>query len=104
MHRILTIAAVLAISGFSAMAATAADKAGITQSAATEYDSDKISKADARRITKEFLQSRDTYKKLKVGRVIKERGRWKVMIKTRNNAEILTSYIDDKTGEITFKQ
>jgi len=64
----------------------------------------KISKSEARKIIKEYLKSKDAFKKLKVGQVQKYRNNWKVDITSRNKIRVLAAYVDDKTGEITFKR
>ncbi len=71
--------------------------------AAVQIDK-KIKKADARKMMKEYLKSKDALKRLRIGEVEKVRDKWKVDILSIQRIRVLTSYIDAKTGEITFKR
>ena len=65
---------------------------------------DKISKYDAQKIMKEYLKSKKAYKKLRVGEISKVNDKWKVRVTSSNKIPVSTAYVDDKTGEITFKR
>ncbi|VAX03893.1 hypothetical protein MNBD_ALPHA03-1749 [hydrothermal vent metagenome] len=53
---------------------------------------------------KDYLKSKKGYKKLSVGDIIKQRDRWKVRITNNQKITVATTYVNSKTGEITFKR
>jgi len=102
--KLITMASLMMAGGFTAVQAqevTAADENQVMQ---TENIDKKITRSDAKNIVKEYLKSKNKHKKLRVGKIRKVRDSWKVEVVAANRIPVLTRYVNNKTGEITFKR
>mgnify|MGYP006909097920 CR=1 FL=1 len=90
--------------GFAAETVTASLTPEVTQVIKEVSADNEISKSESRKIIKEYLKSNDDLKHLKAGQSVKFQDKWRVDVTSRNNIRVLTTYVDDKTGEITLKQ
>jgi len=63
-----------------------------------------ISKYEAKKIVKDYLKTSEKYNKLSVGGIRKLRESWKIVLKTARGVKVSAVYVDNKTGEITFKR
>ncbi len=104
LKEISVIAVAITFIGVSSLQAKEVGTVNTTQQIQAVNADGDISRSDAKKIVKAYLKSNKAYKKLKVGKVVKEQDNWKVLITTNRNARVLTSFINDKTGEITIKQ
>ncbi len=102
--RVIAAAVLAGMLGISSVQAGEPVSAEVDQVIKSVNADNKVSKSEARKIIKEYLKSKDAFKKLKVGQVQKYRNNWKVDITSLNKIRVLAAYVDDKTGEITFKQ
>jgi len=98
---IVATVAILAVTGLNGLQARENNRND--QALQTISNDGKVSKSDARKIMKAYLKEKKVAKKLRVGEVRKIRNTWKVKV-TSNKITVLTGYVDDKTGEITFKR
>lgn len=103
--KIITAAIVLlTATGVHNLQAKETENTNENQLLQTISNDNKISKSDARKIMKEFLKSKKATKKLRIGKIDKLRNTWKVRVTSSSKIPVLTAYVDDKTGEITFKR
>ena len=98
---------IVLLTGFNAHALGPKEKASVNAQSekvvAVQIDK-KLQKSDARKIMKDYLKSKDALKRLRIGDIEKVRDKWKVDILSVQRIRVLTSYVDAKTGEITFKR
>lgn len=102
--KIIAVASLIMTSGYTAVQAYEPGSTNVYQSVQAINVEKNISKSDAKTIMKDYLKSRKGYKKLSVGDIIKQRDRWKVRITNNQKITVATTYVNSKTGEITFKR
>ena len=103
LKKISVIAIALTVMGVGSLQAKEANSSNDKQQMQTTSTQASVSKSDAKKIIKKYLKSKKAYKKLRVGNIKKISGTWKVKL-TANNIPVSTAYVNDKTGEITFKR
>ncbi len=102
--KVIAIASLMMTSGYTAVQAYEPASTTVNQSVQAINIEKNISKADAKTIMKDYLKSKKAYKKLSVGDITKQRDRWKVRITNSQKVTVATTYVNSKTGEITFKR
>ncbi|MCF6214734.1 MAG: hypothetical protein L3J58_01015 [Emcibacter sp.] len=100
----IAIASFMMTGGYTAVQAYEPGSTNVSQSVQAINIDKKISKSDAKTIMKDYLKSKKAYKKLSVGDIIKQRDGWKVRITNNQKLTVATTYVNSKTGEITFKR
>lgn len=101
--KIVAITAVLMAAGITTVQAEEGNSVNENQVIKAVQHEGNISRIDAKKIMRKYLKSNKSYKKLRVGAIKKTDNTWSVKL-TSNRIPISTAYVNDKTGEITFKR
>jgi len=104
LKEISVMAIALTVMGASSLQAEEANNINDNQQLMAINYEGQVSKSDARKIMKKYLKSKESYKKIRIGKIQKVNNKWKVILTSLTRIPVSKAYVNDKTGEITFKR
>lgn len=102
--KLFAITVMVSVSSISTAFASEIVSDNVTQMIQSANSDDKVTRSEARKIIKAYLKSKEGHQQLRLGKITKLRDKWQIDITSLTKIKVLATYVNDKTGKITFKR